>query len=372
MDNRETILSSQMAYMLIAVSTGSAIVYIPNPMIAAARNAAWLSMALAYGFGMLLLMCVLYLYRSHSGADMLEYTRRLAGRASSAFVAIILAGMLIFAIPAIVAGVGDFFISSMMRETPAYVFNILTLATAAFTVRSGMRAMGRMFVLLVIGMLVFSLLVIFLALPVYRLEYLLPVFPLGIKPMLHATFIASGFPFGEVVFLSMLLPFVRRDDFTTVSGKMYAAFSVTGIMLLLSTLSTLMAFGPASGLYRYSLFMLARKVHVGEVIERIESVIGITLMVGSFMKSTLFLFILNQVLARLFRLKDDKLLVYPLALLCSLLSLTMFDTPADFDELVYVIWPFIVITVGGSLVLLLTLLTAIKNRGSANGTKNRG
>jgi spore germination protein KB len=369
MNKRETVLSSQMAFILIAFSTGSAIVYIPNPIAAAARNASWLSLLLAYGFGMLLLTGILYLYRSHSGAGMIEYTRRLAGRPVSMIVAVILAGMLLFAIPAIVAGVGDFFTSTMMRETPGYVFNTLTLATAAFTIRCGVRAMARMFELLVVGMLAFSFGVMALALLNYHPTYLLPLFPQGVKPVLHAAFIASGFPFGEVVFLSMLLPFVRREDAAKVSKGMYLAFSVTGITLIISTLSTLMAFGPASGMYRYSLFMIARKINFGYVVERIESVIGITLMVGSFMKSTLYLFILNQILTQLFKLKDDKLLVYPLTVLSILLSLTMFDNPADFNEHVYVIWPFIVIAAGGALVALLTLLTLIKKGAARSWNK---
>lgn len=369
MDKSSAITPIQLASLLIAGSAGSAIVYIPNPLADVSKNGAWLSLLAAYLFGMVVLSCVLYLHRSHGGASLIQYSRLLVGKWLTLVIAAPYIGMLLFAIPAIDAGIGDFFTSVMMNETPSYVFNSLSLIAAALTAQAGIKVIARMFLLLVFIMLSFSIAVMLLAVPIYNPTYLLPLMPMGVKPILHGFFIAAGFPFGEVVLFSMLLPFVSKDKSTALAKGLYLAFTVTGIMLICSVLSAIMTFGPASGYFQYSLFKLASEIQIAEIIQRIESVIGIALILGSYMKLTLFLLILSLLITQLANLSDERVVIYPLTLICILLSLTMFQSPADFYEQVYVIWPFTVLTAGCSVIFLLTLITYIKRKSTSSGTK---
>lgn len=354
-----------MARLLIAYMTGSAIVYIPNPLADAAKQDAWMSLFPAYGFGALILAGILYLHRKHPGKGLIEYSNQLLGRFITVPAGILLSVMFLFAIPAIVAGIGDFFTTVMMKETPTYVFNSLIFATAALSARSGIVVMARMFMLLLFVMVLFSVGVMVLAVPLYEPVYLLPMLPQGMKGMLHGAFIAGGFPFGEVFFFSLVLPLAipkepGRDN--RIAGRMQLGLAFAGLLLLLSTLCTVLVFGPAAGHLKYSLYRLAGEVHIGGAFQRIESVIGIALILGSYMKTTILLFIFNQMLQQLCRLNDDRLLVYPTALVCLLLSLTMFRNPSEFNEQVFVIWPFAVIGTGGLLIGLLAGLTWLKSR----------
>lgn len=343
--------------------TGSAIVYIPNPLAEAAKQDAWMSLFPAYGFGALMLAGILYLSRKHPGKSLIEYSNQLLGRYVTVPVGILLSILFLFAIPAIVAGIGDFITTVMMKETPTYVFNSLIFLTAALSTRSGILIMARMFLLLLALMVVFSVSVMVLAVPLYKPVYLLPMLPEGIKGTLHAAYIAGGFPFGEVFFFSLILPFVFPKEpgrGRPLAGRMHIALLVAALLLLLSTLCTLLAFGPAAGHLKYSLYRLAGEVHIGGAFQRIESVIGIALILGSYMKASILLFIFNHMLSQLCRLNDPRLLVYPTSLVCLLLSLTMFKDPTDFNEQVFVIWPFAVIGTGGLLIGILVLLTWLK------------
>ncbi|XID94628.1 endospore germination permease [Paenibacillaceae bacterium WGS1546] len=373
MDKTLTITSAQLANLLIAFTVGSAIVYIPNPLSEAADNDAWLALIPAWAFGILVMASILYLYRRHDGASLIEYSRRLIGRFGTLLFAVPLTGMFLFAIPAIVTGIGDFFTSIMMKETPAYVFNGLSLFTAALTVRAGLKVMARMFMLLTIVMIGFSIVVIVLAIPTYQPAFLLPVMPDGIKPLIHGAFIVAGFPFGEVLFFSMLLPFVQKEDKGIVGRRMFAAVTVSGALLTLSTLATLMTFGPAAGYVKYSLFRLAGEIQIADIFQRLEMIIGIALILGSFMKASVFLLIFNRTLVQLVGLRDERILIYPTALVCLLLSLTMFESPAEFNAHVYAIWPFTVIGVGCLFVFLLASITMIKGgtRPAAEGSAAR-
>jgi spore germination protein KB len=360
--DRSTINLRQLASLLCCYVIGSAIVFIPNPLTAAAGNDAWISMTLAYGFGIIMLTCVLYLHNRHDGASVIAYSRKLIGRTATYPVGLLYILMLFFAACAVNASIGDFFTSVMMKRTPSYIFHTIGMLLSALTARSGIRVMARMFFLLLWLMLFFSLLVMILAIPIYQPAMLLPLFENGIKPMLHGLFISAGFPFGEIVIFAMLLPFVRLQAGQSISKALYASYSFSALMLIVPTICTIMAFGPAAGYFNYSLYRLSIEIHIVELFQRMEAIIGIALILGSYMKATLLLFIIYQCLIQLFNLKDDHVLMYPLSVTCIFLSATMFQSPADFQEQVYTIWPFTVIVVGGGLILLFTLITWIKHR----------
>lgn len=361
--NKETISTGQLAGLILSTTVGSGIVYIPNPLTAIARQQAWISMIAAFLFGCAVLGCLVFMQRRmQEGTSFFRHAGRTIGRPLAAVAALILVSLLLFAVPAIVAGIANFFTGVMMKETPAYVFSATSLVVSALTVRAGLEVMARMFVLLAGIMLAVTLAVMLLAAPGYHLEFLMPLAPQSVKPLLHATLVAAGFPFGEVLLYGVLLPCVKVSRPGDLVKKLFGAYAVSGAMLTMSVLCTILAFGPAAGSFQYSLYRLASEVQIAEIIQRIESVIGIIMILGSYMKATVFLYILNVLAAECLGLSDMRVSVFPLALICIFLSLTMFDNPADFYTQVYVIWPFMVVAVGCSLILALTVATWVQFR----------
>lgn len=358
----DQLTASQMAAVFIATFTGSAIVFIPGAVTKTAGNGAVYSLLISLGFGILVLACMLYLNRVHQDRNFLQYSRELTGKVFGVILALPMLGLLFFAIPGITVGISNFLTSIMMEETPDYVFQSITLFIACLTARAGIQVIGRMFVLLVGLMLGSSLVVILLAVPNYHPGFLLPLWPLEIKQVLHGAFITAGFPYGEVVLFTMILPYARKEKKQHVKRWMFTAQLATGVLLLLSTVSSLMILGPSIETFQYPLYMVASEIQVAEIFQRIESIIGISLILGSYMKATLYIYILNQMLTQLIGASDDRILAYPIALVMILLSFTFFDSPADFYEQVYVIWPFTVVAAGCLPVFLLTAITAVKRR----------
>ncbi|WP_168735610.1 GerAB/ArcD/ProY family transporter [Cohnella fermenti] len=358
----DKLTTGQLACFLIAVSMGSAIIFIPSSLILTAGNGAWLSLLGAFGFGMITLLCVLFLHRRHEGRDMVEYSRILIGRTATVIIMIPVIAMLLFATAAIIAGIGAFFISGMMPETPLYIFCSFSLLVATLTARAGIAAAARMFVLLVPIMIMFAVVVLVIALPLYDWNRLLPIFDKGAGPILHGLFITAGFPFGEVCLFALILPYAGKDNSRLLSVRLLLAFGITGISMVIATLCTIAAFGAAAGHFNYSLYQLASNIEIGGTNERIEAVIGVALILGSYMKATGYIIALNRVLSKISGVKDERAFIYPLGLLCTLLSLTLFSSPADFQYLVYQVWPFTVIFVGCLLIYALAGLTLARTK----------
>ena len=91
---------------------------------------------------------------------------------------------------------------------------------------------------------------------------------------------------------------------------MLLALSINIATLCISTICTIMLFGPLAGVKKYSLYELARTVDVQEIITRIESVIGMSLIAGSYMKATIMLYVISLYVSQLFKFKDYKIDCY--------------------------------------------------------------
>ena len=356
-----SVSSRQMATLFLSFLTGSAIVNIPAPLTGAANNAAWVSLWMANGYGMILLSCILYLHRKYPDLTLIQYSRQAIGRVLTVILVIPFLLMAIMMLANVVADIGGFFKSTMMRETPTYVFHLVVLFTAALTVRSGIEVMARMFTLLLITIFSFSTIVILLTMPTYRVELLMPLFPHGFKPVLHGAYMAAGFPYSELVLFSMVLPFVRKDQ-EPLGKFMFTTILISGLSLTLVIVCTIMALGPIAGNVKFSLFTLARLIELADIIERVESVIGMTLIAGSYMKATIILFVINLGLTQLFQLQDDKILIFPIAFFTAMVSLTMFKNELEFMEHVGTVWPLFITVTGVIPILLLTIVTALKRR----------
>ncbi|MBB6733796.1 GerAB/ArcD/ProY family transporter [Cohnella zeiphila] len=371
MRDSSSLTANQLGSLLIAASMGSAIVYIPAPLAQAAGNGSWLSVLAAYLFGLAMLGGILYLYRRHGKeGGLFGCCRQLLGRVAGPAVLVPVVGMLFFAIPAIVAGIGDFFVSGMMPRTPPYIFCSFSLAVSALTAKAGSKITARLFVMLVPVMVVFSLAVLILALPLYDWGRLLPIADKGIKPVLHGLLIAGGFPFGEVFLFLAFLPYASKEQEKLLPGRLIRAFTITGVLMFLAAICSTAAFGAAAGHFNYSLYTLASNIGGSGSSQRVEAVIGMALILGSYMKATVYLLILNRIMAQLLGAKDESAFIFPIALVCVMLSLTLFANPADFLFQVYTVWPCTVLGIGCGLTLLLVVLSWLRGNPGSQERKN--
>jgi spore germination protein KB len=329
MKQKERISPSQMAMMLCAFTIGSSIVFIPSPAIAAAGNDTWLALFIAGAAGVPGLASVLYLHRLFPDMSFIQYFTLIFGRWIGAIISAFILLVLIVMITNITVGVGAFFTSTMMVDTPSYVFHTLILLVAALSVRAGIENMARMFSLFLLVMLATIVIILISNLFMYHAEDLLPQFANGIKPIVHGAIIMYGFPYSEVFVFATLLGFVRPKKNEPLAKLMFTAYFINVATFLAVILCSIMVFGPAAGERKFSLYEMARVIELPGIIERIEAVSGITLIAGSYIKSTIALLALSVGLSHLLKLRDSRVVIFPLTLLLIFISLTMFSTEME-------------------------------------------
>ncbi|SFD79487.1 spore germination protein KB [Paenibacillus catalpae] len=336
---QQEISSFQLGVIFFAYMTGSSIINIPGPLIGRAYNGAWLSLLISGALGFCILACILFLNQRYPGLSFVECGQRLIGTWLTIMISIFTLSFLLQMISGIVLDIGLFMVSSMMRETPLYVFTFLAFAISAATAYAGIEVIARMFTLIAIVLLLMIGLVLVLALNHYNPSSLLPIMPDGMKPILHGAYFTFGFPYVEVFLIAMLLPFVSKETSPKLPRTLLTSLALNVLIICISSICTIMAFGPLAGKRPYALFSLAHIVEFQEIVQRIESIIGISLILGSFMKTTVTLYVLSLYLTQLFKLSDNRIFIMPLALLGFMITLVGFDGSAEWTEIVSVLHP---------------------------------
>ncbi|MBD2872073.1 GerAB/ArcD/ProY family transporter [Paenibacillus arenilitoris] len=360
MKKLESVSPMQMGILFFVFMTGSSIINIPAPLIGKAENAAWLSLLISGAAGMAMLVCMLYLHRRFPALSFVQYSSKLVGSWPTLILSILPLSFILHMLTAIVLDIGLFMRSSMMRETPIYAFTFPVFLVAALTVVAGIEVMARMYSLILILIVIFIASVLLLGTEHYNLTFLVPVMPHGIKPMLNGAFFTFGFPYAEVFLFAMLFPFVRKSSGGRLNLVMLLTLILNIVTLCVSTVCTIMMFGPLAGVKKYSLFELARTIDVQEILTRIESVIGLSLIAGSYMKTTITLYVLCLYITHLLKLKDHRSIVMPIALVAFINTLVGFSSDMQWVEIVSVVHPFWGSTAYALPLILITVVAFIR------------
>lgn len=368
MKKKEAIHSWQLVILYISFQIGSAIMNVPAPLIGVAKNNAWLSVLIASGISSVLLVIVLSLHHKYPNMTFIEYSRQLIGDKLTLLLAIPFIIMILLMLCLILIDIKRFFTSSMMTQTPDYIFYSIILLNVALTARAGIEVMARMFTFFLFIMYGSSILILLLVIPFYHPEHLLPFLTNGLKPVIHGIYLLV-FPFGELILLSMLLPFVKTSCNPTLNKRLYWIHVLNTFTLLIVVVGTIMVLGPAAEIRAYSLFTIARLIEIGDFIERLESIIGISITFGTITKATIVMFMLNLALSQLLKIKSQQVLIFPLALVVFLLCNTMFHNEAEQVQIVQDTWPFIVIVAGIIPTILLGVVALFRKKPASKKTK---
>ncbi|WP_328285210.1 GerAB/ArcD/ProY family transporter [Paenibacillus alkaliterrae] len=354
----------QLGVLFFVFMTGSSMINIPGPLIGKAGNGAWLSLLISGGIGFGMMSMLLYLHRRFPDLTYVEYSRKLVGSVLAVILSVLPITFLFQMQSAIVTDVGLFMISSMLRETPMYAFTFPVFVIAALTARAGIEVMVRMFTLILLLTSFFIFIVLLLAIQDYDPSLLLPVLPKGIKPVLHGAYFTFGFPYVEIFLFGMLLPFVVKDPEkkVSISRTMFISLSLNVFTLCTATVCAIMVFGPYAADKPYVIFAMARIVEFEEIIQRIESIIGMSLILGSYMKTSVTLYVLSLFVSQLFQLKESGTIVMPLALFGFLTGLVTFDGSTQWGGIVATIHPVWAGAVFLMPLLLLTVVALIRKR----------
>ncbi|MFD6442617.1 GerAB/ArcD/ProY family transporter, partial [Peribacillus sp. NPDC060186] len=191
----------------------------------------------------------------------------------------------------------------------------------------------------------------------FKFENIQPVFETGIKPMIHAVFLFTGIFSLPLIVLLMIFP-VSVNQPKAAEKSFFIGILIGGICLIIMITLTIIVLGAdSSARQAYPSYLVARKINIGDFLQRIEAIMAIMWIITIYYKMALYFYATVIGLAQTLNMKDYRPLTLPLGMILVPLSILIHPNvvhSATFDN---EIWPLYVTTYG---LVLPILLLAVK------------
>ncbi|MBH5319755.1 endospore germination permease [Paenibacillus sp. GSMTC-2017] len=360
MAGAEKVSGRQFGILVALFSIGTTILIVPSGLAEEVSQDSWLAAILGVGLGLLLVMlfnAVGSLYPNKSLVEMMETLFGLwIGKAAGlifVFFTIVTASELIYF-------TGNFLTTMIMPETPVEAINIVLASVVVMGARLGIETLTRaaemLFPLFVV---LFLVLVIFVS-PQIDLDNIKPIMETSTTSLIKASlFFASTFAFTPIVLLMIFPVSVNRLKEGRVA--FYTGLLTAGIVLIIIiALCILVLDADTTARQTYPSYSLAKKINVGNFLQRIEIVMAGLWFISMYFKMSCYFYASSRGFAQVMKMKDHRILVFPFGIILVVLSLIVHPNILHSNAYNKDIWLPYVATYGLILPLVLLAIHAIR------------
>ena len=359
-------ISNRQALLLICNSILASMILIsPALLTQEAGQDAWISILIAGVLGVLMGILVISLGLRFPQKNLVEYSIELLGPWLGKAVCIIFALFFLYLTAYLIDSFSALLITETKPETPIVVLNTFLIILVAYGVYLGLEVFSRVNEIIFPIFIVVFLFIFCLAVPEMDFEQLKPIFTHPPSHILWGSLILFSF-YAEGAFILMLIPSLRES-----SGVRKIAGTVSVILtvvMLIDVVGLIALFGSQeTARMAFPSFELAKTVHLGGFLERIESLV-VGIWVGSVsLKIMAFYYVSVLTFAEVFNLKDYRPLVLPYAIILVVLSIIGWENTTHINIFLSRYYPLLAVTVLAGLTLLLYLVFIGRKSGNKGG-----
>lgn len=262
--------------------------------------------------------------------------------------------------------------TQMIPETPILAVNILFALIVVLAARLGLEVLVRSAELL---FPLFTLLYIsFVGLVVsdIKLENVQPVLEAGVGPIWPAALSFCSTVFMPHIILLMIFPAsINRSDQTRKA--FFLGSLIGGLMLVVVVALAILVLGPdLTARNLYPSYALAKKISIGNFLQRIEAIMATMWFISLFFRITLYMHTTVTAIAQIFRLKEDRQLVLPLGMILVILSIIVYPNVPYQHTYDTKTWVPYSLSIGLFFPLLLLCIHGIRTMWSKKRAKSKG
>ncbi|MED3563365.1 GerAB/ArcD/ProY family transporter [Bacillus xiapuensis] len=287
--DKENISLSQLLTLLINFLLGSAIVVGIG---GNAKNDAWIAIGVSTFIGIGIIYFFHTLTNRLEGKNLFQVIEFCIGRKPAIFLTFLYINYFIYISSRVVRDFGELIATAIMPNTPIEVVSITFSLLMGYVIYLGIEVLARTSEVFTPYLFVFYiLLAIFLFVSGNaNIEQLQPVLGEGVKPIFKTIFKnLIFFPFGELVVFTVIFPSVTNKKYSLRFS--FIGVGVASLLLMIASLLMIFTLGVDSMLRsNFPLLSTGRNISVGNFIERIDAIVVFIMMLGVFVKGTIFLF----------------------------------------------------------------------------------
>ncbi|WP_064091328.1 GerAB/ArcD/ProY family transporter [Rossellomorea aquimaris] len=335
METEKTSISSKQLYVLTLMYTvGSSILLVP-PALLKAGNDGWISGIIGSFIGIILLFLYYFILKNYSSENLFQINDIVFGKSLGKIINFLFFLYFFFLSAQVLSNLGDFLTGSVLMRTPKEYIHLLFLIPIFYGVRQGIEVIARTSETLYPSFLILFIIFFIFIIPEIDWKNVEPIAQSGTKPILKSSLSIFSLPYLEMFILMMLIPNVNEKD--KVLKNLMKGGVVGGVLLIILTLLIIGVLGhELSSFYTYPTFLLAQKISVANILERVETIIAAVWVISLFVKLLLCYYVTCLSLSHLFRFKKGVIFAFPLGIVLWYFSNIIYPNIAFFQQFIEV------------------------------------
>ncbi|MCR2806979.1 GerAB/ArcD/ProY family transporter [Paenibacillus soyae] len=349
----------QLNILVMLFSLGSAILIVPSALSSVARQDGWISAVIGVALGAGIVQMLVILDRQHPGQSLVESCETILGSFAGKLVGMLYFMFFFLLASLVLRNIGDFITTIVMPETPIQAIHVLFLVIIVMGVRLGLEVIGRASEIFLPWIVVLILVLVFFIIPQIDIDRVQPVFEMGMNKIMYGSLSILGIPYFELVVFLMILPYVNKRQ---KAGKAFLAGSLLGgfVLILITCLSITVLGWDFTARHAFPSYTLAKKIRIGEFLQRIEVMMAVIWFLTIFFKLTLCFYASALAIAQVFKLSSYRPLVLPLGMIMLVMSLVVYPNIVYFREFSSHTWTPFAFVFGFAFPFMLLLLSKAK------------
>ncbi|MEH7094084.1 GerAB/ArcD/ProY family transporter [Neobacillus vireti] len=330
------------------------------------KQDAWLTILLGMASSIPLFFIYSYLFYQYPGHTLIGYIKNIVGKYIGIPLSLIYVGYFLYIAARVLRDFGDLLTTTTLSETPLVMVNGLMILLITYGVLMGIEVIGRtgemiFIIILFLGVLGISSTVFS---DIIKTENLTPFLENGLKPIITTVYTQTyTFPFGEMISFTMILPFLNKPKLGWRTGLL--AILASGAVLSLTIALEISILGANTAAQsQFPLLQTISKVNIANFIQRLDIIVVATLILGVFIKISIFYYAGFLGIQDLFHLTRKKPRIYCILLLSCVILIASVKMAENFTEHIAVglkwVPIYLHLPLQTGIPLLLFILTLIK------------
>lgn len=361
--NNGMITSAQCAKMLFLLALGSSSLVLPTTVTIIARQDSWISMALVAPFNYFFMMIYLALADRFPNMSLAQYAERILGAWLGKLLS--LTYILFFTILAAVVlrNITDFLSSSVLLITPTWFIGMSFVIVIIYGLYLGIETIARTGEILFTWVVFVTLILALFLVSQFKFEQFEPLLYAGWARPIKGMFPVLGFPIGEFVMMSMILPFVKQEDrrklrkSLKLSVVLIGSFSVMICVLLIGVLGVSETMRSP-----FAVYDMAKNINIKQILVRVEITVAVVWVSTVFMKLIICFYALALLTAQMLNMRSYRPLVFPFGFIVVPLSLIVYRNVPHAVYVLTRIWPMYSLTQGLLIPLALLIIAVVTGK----------
>jgi len=354
MQSKIKMSSIQLSFIIIAL------LFSDFPIVNAASNAkqnSWLAFIIGMFIGLLLVTIYLLISKLHPGKNFIEILMDSFGKYLGTVFSVLYIWFFIHIASLTLRTFTEYMININYFETPRYFIMGALLLSIIYALRKGFEVVARVTEIF-IPILIFSVIFLFTALfNQFNYDFFLPILKDGIKPVLNTGFIVGTTPFGELIVLLMIFPYLNKKK--NMVKVTYLSIIIGSILLLSIVVRDLLLLG--SNLISFLVFPPNISTALLPTVA-LEPFISINLLIAGTGSLCVYIHAATVGIGQLFNIDDNKTFIFPVAIIVIGISIWQFDSVSEMFETLNEVFSYYAIVFQAFIPLIVLIISYMKRQ----------